>query len=291
MKKVKKAILAKLESIFFPVRKVDAATFYKTKGVSYLPHLSHVIVAEYEGVPKVVNQCGKDYELVANKDLFTPMVKSLQDEYPDMNVKIKGFNSPSKFYVDFIIQGHPLAMGGKLKKDDVFPRIRVNNSYDGSVKFGYDMGFHRITCDNGASVPIKDARTFGNFMHTPGIGTGSEEEIQKAVTKLMDTTQEFLSMAATLIKGYDPLKENTHKNLQAGISRIAEVVEDITYPKKAVEIAAAQLEKEITQGFELNDWLVYNAMNYALYNNPDSRMETHKADKVDNQVLNYLIQY
>lgn len=289
MNKNQKKALKKLEKIFFPVHKFSAEDFYQTRGLNYLPHLQSVIIAEHMGQKILVNQCGKDYELITNKMLFTPMVKRLEDEFGEIDVKIKGFDSPSKFFVDFIIFDKAFNVGTKKKVDDIFPRVRVNNSYDGSVKFGYDMGFHRLTCANGASVPVGNKNLKGDFMHTPGLGAGTDEEIQKAVTKLMDTTESFLLDSAELIKGYEPLLEQGYDSFQTAMSRIAEMVEDITYPRKALEVAAGQLQKEINAGHPINDWLIYNAMNYGLYNNSDAKTPVHKLDKVDREILNYLI--
>jgi hypothetical protein len=50
-----------------------------------------------------------------------------------------------------------------------------------------------------------------------------------------------------------------------------------------------RLRLEAREGQEINDFLVYNAMNYALNNNPESKANDTKIDNIDRQVLDYHI--
>jgi hypothetical protein len=164
----------------------------------------------------------------------------------------------------------------------MFPRVRMNNSYDGSVKYSFSFGFYRLVCSNGLSVPIQglESRDF-KLRHTPGTGS-------MALQKTMDAIDIFVEKAPEVIKAYNPLVKKT-LSWEAALKRIEEVIEDTPFPKKKAEDVIRRLEKEKEMGFIVNDFLIYNALNHTLYQG-ESRMKTHKQDKVDAKVLNYLLE-
>jgi hypothetical protein len=263
-----------LKGIFFPVKKV-AAYNYLREGVKSLPHLNHLIIAETPTGPLIVNACSENYELISNEKLITPIVDGLEKHH-DLKIKLTSF-SHSKFYVDFAVQDKKMKV---LEKDTILPRIRLNNSYDGSIRYSFEYGFYRVVCSNGLSVPEGDV-VKENFMHTPSAG--------QAVEKTMKSIEQFIEDAQELVQGFKPLTKKNYSITEA-TQRMEEVAEEVGYPKKSVEDAVARLQVEMNSGFKVNDYLVYNAMNYALYNKPDSKMKTHKQDKVDHKILHYLIE-
>lgn len=284
MSKKSKELMKKLESILFPVKKVSAEEFYKTKNVEYLPGLNHVIVVTLpDGKEMVVNSCSENYELVSNRELLEPFINKITDEH-DLDVVDVKMWTHSKFHVGFSEPGEGFDMNaGNTRKravvDKIVPLVRYNNSYDGQVKYSYEAGFWRYTCSNGAKIPhgtiSKDI-----VMHTPGAVTRVEQSVKKM--------EEFIMKAKEAVLGYAPLIELDMSKSDA-LKRIEEVTEDLGLPKQNMETAVGQLEKEIGMGLPINDWLVYNAINYGLYKTPESMLLTHKADKLDHEVLNYLI--
>lgn len=266
--------LKALKPILVDAKMVDAKDFFKTKSLIFDPNLSYLILVETPQGPKVVNFCSKNYALVKNQDLIIPVLEKLQENH---NVEVKASHSDfSKFYVDFIIKDQV----HKLQKDDIFPRMRLYNSYDGSMRYSFGFGFYRLVCENGMSVPVSRTNRI-KLMHTPAIANGA------AVVQTMSILDKFLSEAKNLLGGYKPLFDKK-LNWGEAIARIEEAIEETNYPKSLVEPATIRLKQEVDMKLPLNDYLVYNALNYALYNN-DSKQKLHKRDKDDLEVLTYLL--
>lgn len=269
-----------LKSIFFDVRKEEASKFVKDLG--FTKNRSHFIIAETPEGPYVVNSCSPTYELINNEELITPVVESLESEY-DIIVKARHSNY-SRFFVDFLIKDHAIDIStGKKKelvKDEILPRIRMNNSYDGGMKYSYEFGFHRVVCSNGLTAPIGKTHK-QKMMHTPSAGNGN------ALNNTLNAITEFIETAKDLSKGYQPLMQNRLTIAQAN-EKIAQIVEELKYPKKQMEAATARLQTEANMGYQVNDFLVYNALNFALHQN-DSKMKEHKKQGMDEKVLNFLL--
>lgn len=264
-----------LKSIFFPVEKVPASDF--APDLLFNNSLTHFIIATDPKTDKriVVNACSGGYELINNEELFTPLIDAITGEY-HVELKVRSF-AHSKFYVDVIFKDKDTKL---LVKDTVVPRIRINNSYDGSIRFSYSGGFYRVKCENGLMVPEQGKAFETHSMHTAGSSN--------AVKNSMEHIKSFLKDSKELAQGYMPLIENKLE-LESAVKRLHEVVEETDYPSKTAEIAEARLRQEAIEGDRVSDWLVYNALNFGLNNNPNSKIKSHKADKVDFKVLDYML--
>jgi hypothetical protein len=269
--------LKELEKIFFPVYKQEAPDDYTCSS-----WLSHEIFVQPRGLskPHKVNVCSADYGLVSNRELFTPILEELMKIYPELEARVI-MRDYAQFYVDLHFKGKPLR--GATKKDILYPRLRINNSYNGAVKYSFYMGLWRLICGNGAMAPVEGSLKSGTFMHTPQLADGA------AVETLMSKVTTFIEKSKEIVRGYDPLIEHTLSEA-AAIERIDEVKKMTDFPTTLVEHAAARLSYEASQLRQpINDYLVYNAMNFALYNSGQSEMPEHKKDKQDSKVLNYLL--
>lgn len=110
-----------------------------------------------------------------------------------------------------------------------------------------------------------------------------------AAESVMAKLGPFIEKSKQIVRGYDPLIQHTLTQA-AAIERIAEVQENTDFPKKLVEHAAARLTLESSELKQpINDYLVYNAINYALFQSGESALADHKKDKKDAEVLNYLL--
>lgn len=270
--------LSQLKKIFFPVEKREASD-----ELGHSSWLSHEIVVMPPGMDKPyrVNVCSADYGLVSNESLIMPIWDALSQEYPDLEVKVV-MSDYAQFYIDIVIKKG--ALRGANKKDTIFPRLRVYNSYNGAVKFSFLLALYRVICGNGATAVIPDTERRGTFMHTAQLkddGSAAESVMNKLVP--------FIAKAKEIVRGYDPLIEHTLTQ-GAAIERIAEVQQQTDFPKKLVEHAAARLTLEATELKQpINDYLVYNAINYALFNSGETALAEHKKDKKDAEVLQYLL--
>ncbi len=94
-----------------------------------------------------------------------------------------------------------------------------------------------------------------------------------------------------MVEGFQELAEAKYKSVESATKRIKEVLEYTDYPKKTAPLAEMRLATEVQMGAELSDYLVYNALNWALNNNPDSKLQDHRIEQHDGEVLNFLIEY
>lgn len=266
-----------LQTLFFGVTKQRADAYIKN--TLFSPHLDHWIITQTKQGPMVVNACSKNYELIPNKELIMPVYNRIATEH-DIKLVVRQFGH-SKFYVDFIFLDSKASV---MKKDTIYPRVRLNNSYDGSVKYSYDYGFYRLVCENGLMVPEKGAEYRQmKLMHTPRAGDG------RALELTLESVESFLGDWKKLLKQYDPLLERKLK-MDEALKRMEEIREEGIFPARSMELATGQLQKEANLGLPVTDFLLYNAMNYALHSNPNSSMKTHKADKIDRKILDYLLE-
>lgn len=272
------SVLKKLQEIFFPVKKIPAKDLLSEEyaDVTFSKKRDHVIMADTPEGPRVVNTCSKQYHLITNEELMTPLVKRMEKDH-DVSVKVVK-DDYSRFFTDFIIKDEKLSV---MKGDPIFPRIRMNNSYDGSVKYSFSFGFYRQICTNGLTAPVKGMQS-ANFKlrHTAGGGPTALDRTMKAI-------EVFLTQSKEIIRGYDDLVK-AKVSWDKAMEMIETVVEETKYSKKNVDIATARLKEELEQGYTLNRFLLYNAINYSLYNSTASKMKVHKKDRVDGQVLNLI---
>lgn len=266
-----------LQPIFFPVEKIAWADHMPEW--DYANGLSHLILARPKGrKPIVINSCSKDYSLVPNEELLSPLIDQLESNYTvECEPSHYGY---SKFYINMAFKDKAYFIGGKGKKDMLFPMIRINNSYDGSVKYSYSGRILRVHCDNGLCLPEGDEISMEPRMHTGHLD-------KTAVDDTIGFIQEFLDGAKDLVQGYNVL---TQKKYTPGelLQRIEQIAKATDFSKKKMEAVAERVSKEVNDGFDRNDWIIYNAFNYVVYDKTNSEMKDHKRDKLDFKLLEYI---
>lgn len=258
--------------LFLGVKKVPIKDYLPKFNTS--SRYSHLIIVDAPDKPIVVNACSKNYQIIRNEDIFKPLKEHLDSNFAiEERIIHRGY---SKFYVDYVIKDKSFAV---IPKDSVLPKIRVMNSYDGSLKFSFNFGFHRLVCSNGLSVPIQglSSKTI-KIMHTPGaIGRWD---------KIVELAKEFLDESKNLIQGYKDMAA-IKLTFDQALEKIEYIVKHTKAPSKQKEQMVARLEEERKMGLPLSNWLVYNAVNYQL-NHGEAKMMPHKVEKLDNQILKIL---
>jgi hypothetical protein len=265
-----------LNELYFPVEKVPMSTILP--GYSHISGLSHAtMVTLPDGIPQIINYCSDDYFLVKNEDVIPPFLKEISRFY-EVDTSIKSYRY-SRFYIDVIIKVKELAMSAK---DKVYARVRIVNSYDGSVKYHYEMGFWRQICKNGLMG-------FTNWdsitrMHTPGL-----EDLAN-FSGIMEMVSMFLAESDDHFQRYHFLDDQKVKN---PLLRIEEVADETDFPKSLLEDVTERLEieKGLLETSQVTDWLVYNAFNYQLNHAEDYKAKEEKKAKIDNQIFQYLLNY
>jgi hypothetical protein len=252
---------------------------------SFIPsHLEYAIVkgSAKKGTAKILNFCSEVYSLVSNRDLCLPYEGELEKLHKrtglTFNLKYK-VEPSGVFYMDVILANQKIEI---TKGDIILPKIRFINSYNGKVRFGVSMGYYRIHCKNGLSLPPTNLISHQEVTHT--INMATEAEVQH----LINLTSNFSTRAADIAKGYKPLIRK-------------EVV--LTHAVKLMELASKKTKFPVGLIYEARErwdyerkyiktkptyWLVYNCLNYAL-NHSRYKLEGYRRAEIDQEVLALLL--
>ena len=266
-----------LNEIYFPVEKIPNPEL--EHGVELPSGLQYAVqVTKPDGVKRIVNYCSEIYHLVPN-DTVIPLFLDTISKYYKVETQVK-INQWSRFFVDFILKDKGTNIG---KGDPIFPKIRVINSYDGSIKYQYMNQFWRKICANGM-MGWTGGNTHLKMMHTPAIG----EEV--SFEGVMEMTSKFLAELGEHTEVFKELADQVVRNPEL---RVEEIIEETSFPTTLHEDVLYRLgqEKEQLNLQYTTDWLVYNAFNYQLNHNEDFKAKESKREKMDHEVLTYLLTY
>jgi hypothetical protein len=258
------------KNVFFPVQKVPV----KELGIQLKPNsnISHAIV----GAGKVVNFCSENYGLVTNRDIHDKFMEFFQEKGIGVDFTATGFNH-SRFRMDFRLTDFPYEIE---KGDKLFPNLRVYNSYDGTQRFKSSIQVMRLICSNGLTAMVDEQVI--RYVHSPKVEDGL------AIGHTLENIEGFMEEYEDVNETFEILADSPVRDVNM---RIEEVGEEIGFPKALMEFAMERAAKEMKE-MELRstDWVVYNALNYQLNHNADHLMG-RKSDKLDKQVLDYLLTY
>lgn len=275
----------KPQGIFLPVEKLPTESILST-GCEVNPQMKHAIVVDvpkYKKNPahkRVVNFCSGQYNLVKNEDVIKPLESIFKDEGFEIEAKYSMTNF-CRFFVDYVIKNNSTRV---VKGDNVFPKIRLQNSYDGKLRLTFDFGLYRLICSNGLSVPVVGGNKALKLTHTPY--SSSVNALEEAV----GSVKEFMGALKPLI---EPFKEMAAKTLeeQEALEVVQKIIKDTRYPAKQLDNVMANLKRE-QESFKLaqpNLWVLYNAMNSVLCHNFAIGMDFNKRNQVDTQVLRLIL--
>ena len=265
-----------IKSIFFPVEKIPTVDLLP--GYEYPSDSNHaVVITKPDGTKKVVNFCSEDYQLVKNSEVVPAFLDEVS-KFWDIDTQIRQ-NGWSQFFIDIIIKNdaHKVVQVG-----EVFPKIRMVNSYDGRIRYHFNMGFWRKVCSNGLSIPLSENIVIRK-LHTPGITKVTE------FSAVLQMTTEFISKADGFVELYRELTDQVLRNPQ---DRVKEVIEETKFPSSLEESVMERLQFESRLiNTPINDWMVYNAFNYQLNHSEEVKTKEMKRVEVDEEIINYLLNY
>lgn len=266
-----------LNEIYFPVEKIPNPSL--DDGVELPSGLQYAVqVTKPNGEKRIVNYCSEVYELVHNESILPLFLETIERYYKiEVRTKMRDW---SKFFIDFIILDKPVQI---TNQDYINAKIRVINSYDGSIKYQYANSFWRKVCGNGLHAWV-GGDTKLKKMHTPAIG---EKVTFEAV---MEMTSKFMAEIGEHSEVYKELAEAPVRDPEL---RIEEIIEETSFPTSLQEDVMYRLEEErnalnLTQ---ITDWFIYNAFNYQLNHNEELKAKESKKEKMDQEVLDFLLTY
>jgi len=264
-----------MNKLYFPVEKVPVEDI--CPGYEHPSGINHaIVVTQPDGLKRVVQYCSEIYHLVPNEEVIPPFEAEISRFFKIE--KVIRAHRYARFYVDFILKEKSILIA---KNDTIFPKVRLVNSYDGSIRYQFLIGFWRMVCSNGMmGYEYEGIKS----MHTPKLGKETSYET------VMEMTSTFMAEASDIAEVYRELNDQPVKDW---IMRIEEVTEETDFPSSLQEDVTArmQLELDSPDVDEATDWVIYNAFNYQLNHNEGLKAKESKREVFDKQVLDYLLKY
>jgi hypothetical protein len=246
-----------LEEILFHVVKQLTSEMSKVKTISSTQFGIYGYVDGQENEPTLLNTCSKTYELLENSKIFPVAEKILTDAGIEFEVTYKMIEF-SRFYADYTLKTGGVSIGSK--GDKIFPILRIEHSYNGLLKYKMTFGWFRMICGNGLTIPLE----------------GKEEEnitiVGKHTAKILESLNQLLEKVEFFVKNqkkfthkFDELSKRWVSNWR---ERVEELITVTNVGKRGISQIIGRIEfeaGELNDG-EVNDWLIYNAFNYHIYN-------------------------
>ena len=264
--------------VTFPVEKVPVMDVINPSMINSVKKgITHCIIKSE--TREILSFCSEDYALISNQEIIESFAKYFEER--DINVEMDTWAyNDVRFKMSFKLLDHVEPI---QKNDRVFPIFYVLNSYNRTQKYLFGMSVLREVCSNGLTLWVNEQKL--DMLHTPGAGEGI------AVGESTKLINEFLPAFEETLDPYYELTEREFASIKDLNVRMGEVVENTKFPKMLMEDAQAQALSEINKhGWTPSDWLVYNSLNFQLNHNADNLLG-RKADAIDHQVLNYLMNY
>lgn len=244
-----------MKDLLFPVEKaLISDKFPKLETIS---STEYGIFATVNGKEILLNTCSKTYELVPNATIFPVIEKMLNDARIKFEVSY-GMYDFSRFYADFTIKTGGVSVGNR--EDQIFPVLRVEHSYNGLWKYKLTFGYFRMICTNGLVVPV-EGKEEQNFTIT-GKHTA---KIVASLATLMEKVKYFTKNNKRFSEKFIEVAERWVEKWE---DRVEAVIEATGVGKRGFDQIKAQIEKEakeLNKG-KVNDWLIYNGINYHIFN-------------------------
>lgn len=105
-----------------------------------------------EDTKQVLGVCTKRYGIVQNADLINSAESLFERQsMGEWNRKTVVTHGGSRMFAVYDFTDHKVTVGNK---DDLFLRLKVNNSFDGSQNASFTVGLFRLVCSNGLAMPV-----------------------------------------------------------------------------------------------------------------------------------------
>lgn len=265
-----------LQKIYFEAELMPVEQYMP--GFQFDNDITHcVIVKPEEGIHRVVNFCSKDYNLQTNQQIVEPFLQEVTKHFQvETRARMRGF---SQFFIDIIFQGKPVTI---RKGDLINPMIRLTNSYDGKVKYQFQLFINRVVCSNGLTIP--EMKHGYKLMHTAGLSDYTSYE------KILGDVSEFMVDFKSISEKFQELLDQPVKDLN---KRIESVIEETGFPSSYLEevMHVASTEMAALETPQANDWVVYNAFNNILNHSQELKAKESKKEEMDREVFEYLYNY
>lgn len=244
-----------LKDLLFPVEK--ALISEKYPALKTISSTEYGIFATVDGSEILLNTCSKTYELVQNAMIFVVIEQMLKKGGIEFEVTY-GMYDYSRFYADYTIKTGGISVGNR--KDLIFPVLRVEHSYNGLWKYKMTFGYFRMICSNGLVVPV-EGKEEQNFTIT-GKHTA---KILNSLDTLLEKIKYFQKNNKKYSERFNIVAERWFPKWE---DRVEAIVEATGVGKRGLAQINDKIKEEAAKltGGKVNDWLIYNGINFHIYN-------------------------
>jgi len=255
MKKPVGKIVALAELLF----EVQMAKISEMLGFNTIGSTEFGIFGKIDGIgkPFLLNTCSDVYELVPNSEIFPVIEKMLRKAGIEFTVEYRMLDY-SRFYADYTLKTGGITIGNR--KDKIYPVLRIEHSYNGLVKYKLTFGYFRMICSNGLTVPVEGTDEVNITI------TGKHTaKIKKSLEKLVEKIEYFTNNHDRYAKRFHEVAERWIEKWE---DRVEAVIEATGVGKRGFAQITEQIKKEAATlyGGKVNDWLIYNGINYHIFN-------------------------
>ena len=278
-----------LDELLFPVEMIDNPNLTNSE-------YAKVIIGHTNRGVMDLNYCSKTYGFVPNENIFPKIEETLNNHGINFGAKYTQIKDV-RFYGDYRITDANYTYKMKGTNDEIFPMIRVQHSYNGMTKYRIMLGYFRLVCTNGLVIAVKEMKDFNLQI----VGKHTVEAIKKSLVEFDGMLKKFCTEAPTITNAITSKYERlATKNLTVKLEdRITEVlkatkitaVENAKFNTVNTIVNQINFEMDKNLGYaEINDWLVYNGINWYLNEGSRNTELPEKRIETDSKVFEYMLE-
>lgn len=243
-----------LKEMLFPVEKALISEKLKINSIS---STEYGIFGTINGKTTLLNACSDVYELVTNKDIFQRVEKILTDAGIKFEVEY-GMHQFSRFYGNYKIKAGGISIGNA--KDLIYPILHIEHSYNGLWKYKMTFGYFRLVCSNGLVVPVE-----GKEEMKISITGKHTKQILSSLEHLLDKIEYFKTNNKKFSKKFIEVAERWVEKWE---DRVEAIIDATGVGKRGYKQITDKIREEAAKlnGGRVNDWLIYNGINYHIFN-------------------------
>jgi hypothetical protein len=213
------------------------------------------------------------YEVLQNADFFNPVEELFQQEgFGNFKRKTVCTHGGARVRAVYDFADHGIKVGG----EDLMLRLKVQNSFDGSLRASFQVGMVRLVCTNGLAVPV--AAVGMTRKHTKALDTDLvRDAFHRSVKAFSDAAPAFERLQETSVS------QSEGNSILLGFEKSKVMSERMRERVQSVW-ESPRYHEDRTR----NLWNLYNAVTQHLTHDvEDKRFEL--AERVNTGVLNSLV--
>jgi hypothetical protein len=260
-----------------------------------------IVVGIINGEEMDLNYCSPRYELVKNEAIFPQVEEILRANNIEFEAEYTHINNV-RFYADIRITDRRYIYKMNGTNDVIYPLLRVQHSYNGLTKYKIVFGYFRMVCTNGLTIAVEEMKHF-NLVITGKHTTSILRSLEQLNNMLHMFAENAAEVTTVITAKYETLRS---RNVLAVEARIEEVLKaakiaaidnskfnTVNYIKGIVLDEANGTNGVMDMGYngQVNDWLIYNAVNRYIYDNSRNIAAPEKRMEVDSLVFEYMLKH